>query len=138
MHAKALLGLTAVLTPLFIFGFNRANGHLEGRVIFSPELQADHHLEAQENLDMTYGVLTQLLNPIACRKLDISQKAWSQFKVAECDFKANYSAENPIHPMSYNECLITMNTERALDLQAEIHWHLLFKPRRSALSPRLE
>jgi len=119
--------LTAfVLFGLLAIGVNKAQGTLEGRVHWDE--QGNRYVDSEEILNKTYEVLHQVLDPLALQKLDIAQKAWQQFKVAECDFKINHSAESPIHPMTYNECIIVMNLERAVDLQSEIQWQMMVNP----------
>lgn len=127
MRTKVLLTLF-LLTPVIISGYNQANGHLQGRVTYRPEIQAERYFQAEEELQTAYGVLRRTLEPVAEKKLDVAQRAWERFKVAECDFKINHSAESPLHPMSYNECLMSMNRERTVDLEAEIQWQFMTNP----------
>jgi uncharacterized protein YecT (DUF1311 family) len=105
-----------------------AKSHLEGRVTVSRDALPNQFLESEKRLQNTYNELSSKLEPEGQKKLGIAQSAWKRFKAAECDFDATSSAESPLHPMSYTECLTVMNAERTADLQYELQWHQYLDP----------
>lgn len=107
-----------------------AQDYLQGRVTQNqpPETMAERYVESQAQLLETYQELLDRLDQTGRVKLEVAQKAWRTFSVAECDFKIHRSAAEARHPMSYNECLIGMNTERTADLENELQWHQLLTP----------
>lgn len=107
-----------------------AQDFLKGHIIHNipREAMADRYLESRKQLDDTYQELFRQLDQIGRQKLDMAQTAWRRYSVAECDFKIHHSAVEPLHPMTYNECLIGMNVERTADLSNELQWHQLLSP----------
>lgn len=118
--------LIAIVFSLLTLGSTLGKERLQGHIQWDSEGTRYH--EAENMLAVTYGSLQKILDPLAFQKLQIAQNAWEKFKVAECDFKINHSADSPIHPMTYNECIIVMNLDRAVDLQSEIQWQMMLNP----------
>lgn len=116
-----LMGVTLVLFWMSA----SAQDYLKGHVILksAPENMSSRYLESQQELNDTYRELFEKLDTVGKQKLNTAQTTWRNYSIAECDFKIHRSAVEPLHPMSYNECLISMNSERTDDLRNELQWH---------------
>jgi uncharacterized protein YecT (DUF1311 family) len=101
-----------------------AQDYLQGHVLLDrpPETMAARYFESQQTLNSAYQELFQKLDSLGQRKLDTAQTNWHHYSIAECDFKIDRSAVETLHPMTYNECLIGMNSERTEELRYELQW----------------
>jgi uncharacterized protein YecT (DUF1311 family) len=118
------------ITTLLIVNAN-AQQYLEGRVTSSDVIERPsiHSLlKSQIKMDTLYDKLAQKLDDIGKNKLSIAQKSWKKYSQAECDFTVNYSPAQPLHPISYNECLLVMNIERTTELEYQLQWMDLLDP----------
>jgi hypothetical protein len=85
-------------------------------------------LDSQLRTEMTYQKLSKQLDDVGREKLFTAQQAWTTYSRANCDFTSHYSPADPLHPTTYNDCLVVMNTERFADLQYQLQWFILLDP----------
>ena len=110
---------------------SNAAGLLQGRVAAGTPVHSfmENRLEeAQHNLEQVYQSLSRRLDEIPRDKLGDAQTKWQAYSLAECEFSAHYSAEEPLHRQSYTECLLGMTEERQQQLQNELDWRFRLEP----------
>lgn len=117
---------TAILagTAFWLMSAN-ASQFLEGRITRSDVMESPSvsRLVASEyKLGKAFNQLMTNLDETGKRKLSSAQRAWKKYSQAECDYTSTASPAAPIHPMSYNECLLVMNVERTADLRHQMQW----------------
>jgi uncharacterized protein YecT (DUF1311 family) len=118
-----------ILTLILVWGSANARQRLEGNVSLSLPMQEQHSLQSAESeLNTVYQKLLGSLEGQGSQKLTLAQQNWKKYSLAECDYIANYSPAELLHPRSYTECLISFTNERASELKNQLYWLELLEP----------
>ncbi len=75
-----------------------------------------------EMLNHNYTTLQNTLDAETFAALRTAQRAWMDFRDAECDFQYTYWQEGTIRSLYASSCQLQMTAERALALDAVIEW----------------
>lgn len=119
----ALLSATVLVVSA-----NAQQAALQGRVSNIIEEPKSRVEISEQKLNNTYQHLAALLDKGGRKKLAVAQQTWREYSKAECDFTTRYAPAEPLHPLTYPECLMVMNTERTADLQYQLEWLRLLDP----------
>lgn len=85
------------------------------------ECANDAAAKADTALNDAYGQLMNLLGTSEQTLLVDSQKAWIQFRDAECAFRTKSYADGSIYPSLVANCIAELSTERSAQLTTQIN-----------------
>ena len=79
------------------------------------------YAKAERELRVVYSELSGKSDPAARTKLNASQSAWEQFRVANADFHADTARDGTMAPLLRNTALAEMTEARVAELKQMLH-----------------
>ncbi len=96
-------------------------GHVQGDVEHR-QCMANAFGVADKKLNATYAEMRRELDPGAREQLVKAQKAWLQFRDADCDFEAEAVRGGSAYQSEYIRCQLTRTRAREKELRESMNW----------------
>ena len=107
-----------------------AQQHLEGRTTYTrmESVAENQYQKAQEKMNQSYQLLVDMLDSIAIAKLNTAQESWKKFSEADCKFTTDYSRNEPLEKIIYQDCLTSQTENRTVDLEYQVRRNFTLDP----------
>ena len=117
------LAILSLNTPAF------AEQALEGGIKANmQEMIHARNQDAVEQMNYTYDMLVEMLDPVGRTKLLESQKTWQVFSAADCTFTTDYTRGEPLEKLIYTDCLTGMTEDRINSLEYQLQHNFTLDP----------